>query len=67
MQDIDTEANYFIDVDMNSGFFKVVSEEEVFKILTLLTLDGKWRWKVMPIGELNSAPTFLSMMMKLQI
>ena len=27
-QDIDTEANYFIDVDMDSDYWQLVSEEE---------------------------------------
>ena len=28
VQDIDTEANYFIDVDMDSGYCKLAAEEE---------------------------------------
>ena len=29
VQDIDTEENYFIAVDMESGYLQVMSEEEV--------------------------------------
>ena len=52
---------------MDSDYWKVVSEEEALKRLTLFDLDRKRQWKVMPMGDLNSAPTFVSMMMKLNI
>ena len=42
-------------------------EEEARERLELLTPDGKQQWKVMPIGALNSAPTFVAMMMKLKM
>ena len=31
------------------------------------TPDIKRRWKVMPMGDLNAAPTFVEMTMKLQM
>ena len=50
---------------MDSGYWQVVAEEEACKILKFFTLDGKRRCKVMPMGSLNSAPTFLATTMKL--
>ena len=35
--------------------------------MELFTPDRKRRWKVMPVGDLNVAPTFLAMTMKLQM
>ena len=67
VQDIVTEEKHFIAVDMESGYWKLVSEEDAQEILALFTPDGnRWR-KVMPMGDLNSAPTFVSMMMKPQM
>ena len=67
VQDIDTEANYFIAVDMDSGYWQVVEEEESHKRLSFFTPDGKCRWNVMPMGDLNAAPTFLATMMNLHM
>ena len=67
VQEIDTEAKYFISVDTDSGYWQVLSEEEARKRLALLTLDRKRRWKVMPMGDLNKDPTFLAMITKLQM
>ena len=50
---IDKESKYFIDVDMNSEYWKVVAEEEAREILELFNPDGKRQWKVMPMGDLN--------------
>ena len=35
--------------------------------MEFFTLDGNQWCKVMPTGDLNSAPTFVAMMMKLQM
>ena len=59
VQDIDTEAKYFIYVDMYSGYCQVVAEEEARIKLAFFTLDGKCWWKVMPIGSLNASPKFV--------
>ena len=67
VQDIDTEAKYFISVDMDSGYWKVVVEEEARERLALFTPDGKRWWKVMPMGALNVAPTFVATTMQLRI
>ena len=50
VQDIDTEANYFIAVDMESDYWQVMVEEEACKILEFFIPDGNWRCKVMPMG-----------------
>ena len=67
VQDIDTEAKYFILVDMDNGYCKVVVEEEARERLAFFTPDRNRRWKVMLMGDLNSNPIFIAMMMKLQI
>ena len=67
VQDMDTEENYFIDVDMDSGYWQVVAEEEAHEILAFLTPDGKRWWKVMHMGALNADPKFVAIMMKLQM
>ena len=67
VQDIYTEAKYVISVYMDSDYGKVVSEEEVCKILAFFAPDGKRRWKVMTMGYLNAGPTFLEMMIQLKI
>ena len=65
-EDIDTEAKYFIAIDLDSGYWQVVAEKEAREKLAFFTPDGKKRWKVMPMGALNSASTFVAMMMELQ-
>ena len=50
---------------MDSEYWKIVVEEEAHKIMVFFSPDGKRKWKVMLMGSLNSAPTFVSMMMKL--
>ena len=44
-----------------------MEEEEVRGRLALFTPDGNRQWKVMPMGDLNAAPTFVVMMMKVQM
>ena len=67
VQDINPEANYFIAVDKYSGYQQVVEEEEVCVILTFFSLGVKWRWKVIPMRDLNAALTFVAMTTKLQM
>ena len=67
VQDIETEAKNFIAVDIDSGHWQVLAEDKAHARLALLTFDGKRRWKVMPIVDLNAAPKFSAMMMKLKI
>ena len=52
---------------MESGYWQVVAEEEAREILELFTPNRKWWWKVMTMGALNAAPTFVTMTMKLQM
>ena len=58
MKEIDIEAKYFISVYMDIGYWQIVAEEEARKRLSLFTPDVKQRWKVIPMGDLNSAPEF---------
>ena len=67
MQDIVTEAKYFIATEIYSGYWQVVEEEKAHEILELFTLDGKQKWKAMPTWDLHAAPTFVAMIMKLQM
>ena len=39
VQDINTEAKYFIDVGMETGYWKVMAEGEALKRVAFLTLD----------------------------
>ena len=50
---------------MDSGYGKILSEEEAHERLVNFTPDRNWQWKVIPMGELNAAPTFVAIMMNL--
>ena len=52
---------------MDNGYWKVVAEEEAHKRLEFFTLDGKRRWEVMPMGDLNAARTLVAMIMKIEM
>ena len=67
MKDINTEANYFIATDMDSGYCKVVAEEEAQERLALFTLYRKQQSEAMPMGDIHADPTFLVISMKLQM
>ena len=64
---IGTEANYFIAVDMNSGYWQVVAEVEARDRLEFFNPDENIRRKVMPMGSFTSAPTFVAMMTEIQM
>jgi hypothetical protein len=66
VEGIGTNARFFIAVDMDSGYWQVFAELEARSRLAFFTPTGKKRWKVMPMGALNSAATFVAMMTKLQ-
>ena len=51
---------------MDSWYLRVVTEEYAQEILALFTPDGTRRCKLMPMGDLNSDPTCVAMMMNLQ-
>ena len=59
IQDIDTEENYFIAVDIDSGYWQVLAEGEAWQTLSFFIPDGKRQWKVIPMGALYAAPTFI--------
>ena len=61
------KKSFFIIVGTDSGYWKVVADKDAREILKLFTLDGKRRWKVMPMGALNTASTFVAMMKKLKM
>jgi hypothetical protein len=67
IEEIDTDACFFIAVDMDSGYWQVIAEKEARERLAFFTPLGKKHWKVMPMGALNSAATFVAMMTKLKI
>ena len=52
---------------MDREYWQVVAEEEDCKRLEFSTLEGNRWWKLMPIGALDAAPTFLANIMKLQM
>ena len=67
VKDIDAKAKYYIAVYMDRGYWQVVTEEDARERLALFALDRKRRWRVMPMGDLNAASTFLATMMKLHM
>ena len=54
-------------MDIDSGYWQVVTDEKEREILELFVPDRNRQWKVIPTGELNPAPIFVAMMMKLQM
>ena len=52
---------------MASGYWQVVVEEKAREILAFFTRDGKRRWEMMPMGELNVSPTFVAVNMELKM
>ena len=52
-------------MDIDSGYWKLVEEEKASKRLAFFILEGNWQWKVMHMGTLNAAPTFVAMMKKI--
>ena len=52
---------------MDSGYLWSVAEEEACERLSLLIPEVNRWWKVMPMGDLNSASTYVAMMKKLQM
>ena len=52
---------------MVTGYWQEVAEEEACKILELFAPNRKKRQKVMHMGPLNAAPTFVATMMKLRM
>ena len=54
-------------MDIDSGNWKVVAEENAREILVLFTPNVKRQWKLMSMGSLNEVPTFVAMTMKLQM
>ena len=67
VQGMDKEEKYFIDADMYSGYWQVVSEDEARERLAFFAPGRKLRWKVMHVGALNAATTFVAIMMKLHM
>ena len=52
---------------MENGYWQVVAEYEALENMELFTPYGKRRYKVMPMWDLNTAPTFVSMIMNLKM
>ena len=59
------EAKYFIAINLDSGYWQILADNEAREKLAFYTPDGNKRWKVMPMGALNSVLTFVAMMMEL--
>ena len=66
VRDINLEVKYFLSVDMERGYCKMVVNEEVQERLVLLPPDGKRRFKLITMGSLNESPTFVAMTTNLQ-
>ena len=57
---------YLIVVDMGSGYWKVVAEEETQGIMKFFNQYENQQRKVIPTRDLNTAPTFVEIMMNIQ-
>ena len=53
VENIDTEAMFFIEIDLDSGYWQVVAEKEAREKLAFFTPGGKKRRKVMPIRPIT--------------
>ena len=58
---------YFISIDLDSSYWQLLADPEVRLRLAFFIFRGKKRWKLMPMLALNSASTFVAMMVELQI
>ena len=52
---------------MYSGYWQVLTGNKAPEIMEFFTPDGKQQCKVMPIGDLNAAPSFVGIIMKLKM
>jgi hypothetical protein len=64
--EIPPSAKYFIAFDLDCGYWQVALEEKSRAKTAFFTPDGKRRWRVMPMGFLNSHAIFVSMMAELK-
>ena len=48
-----TKAKYFIAVDMDSGYWQLMAEEEACARLSFFDPAGNGQWKVMPMVSLK--------------
>ena len=65
-KDIYTEVKFFIEVEKDSGYYQVVSEEEAQENLKLFALYVKVWCKAMDMGVLNTTPMLMVMVINLQ-
>ncbi len=66
VNDVDPKAQYFIAIDMDSGYWQVSADKDAREKLAFFTPDGKLHFTVMPMGALNGAAVFVAMMAKMQ-
>ena len=64
--EIPPSAKYFIAFDLDCGYWQVALEKKSRAKTAFFTPDGKRRWRVMPMGFLNSHAIFVSMMADLK-
>ena len=55
-------ANFFITMDLDSGYWQVSVVPESRDKLAFFVPDGKKHWTVMPLGATNAHPCFCAMM-----
>ena len=60
------QANYFIKMDLDSGYWQIPVHKNSKAKLAFFGVDEKLTFAVMPMGALNAAPVFAAMMEVLQ-
>ena len=56
------DAKFFISMDLDSGYHQIEVHPESRQKLAFFAPDGKYHFKCMPFGPVNSAPVFVAMM-----
>ena len=62
VEEIDTQARYFISIDLDSGYWQVRASKNARERLAFFTPDGKKTFCRMPMGAVNAMSVFCSMM-----
>ena len=58
------DSEYFITMDLDSGYWQVACEEKSKAKLAFFTPTGKKRFKTMPMGATNAHPVFVALVAK---
>ena len=65
--DIGPNAKCFLSMDLDAGYWQIELEQHSRSKTAFFTPAGKKRWRVMPMGYLNSHSIFVAMMATLKV